>query len=95
MLSTVDWNRIFIPEGFAHGYCTLGPDTEVIYKVSGYYSPEHDWGLLWNDPALGAAWPVSADQTLMSDKDWTHPVLSCLPRHFSVSRREIPKARGR
>src|SRR5215831_13206841 len=82
VLSAADWNQIFIPEGFAHGYCTLEPNTEVIYKVSAYYSPEHDRGLLWNDPALGIAWPVSANEALVSDKDRTHPVLSELPQHF-------------
>jgi dTDP-4-dehydrorhamnose 3,5-epimerase len=82
VLSVADWIQIFIPEGFAHGYCTLEPATEVIYKVSAYYSPEHDRGLLWNDPALGIAWPVLADQTLLSEKDRKHPVLSNLPRYF-------------
>jgi dTDP-4-dehydrorhamnose 3,5-epimerase len=82
VLSAADWNQIFIPEGFAHGYCTLEPDTEVIYKVNAYYSPEHDRGLLWNDPALGIAWPVSPNEALVSDKDRTHPVLSDLPRYF-------------
>ena len=82
VLSAADWNQIFIPEGFAHGYCTLEPDTEVIYKVNAYYSPEHDRGLLWNDPALGIVWPVSTDKALVSDKDRTHPVLSHLPRYF-------------
>ena len=82
VLSATDWNQILIPEGFAHGYCTLEPDTEVLYKVSAYYSAEHDRGLLWNDPALGIAWPVSAARTSMSDKDRTHPVFSRLPRFF-------------
>ena len=82
VLSAADWNQIFIPEGFAHGYCTLEPDTEVIYKVNAYYSPEHDRGLLWNDPALGIVWPVSTDKALVSDKDRTHPVLAHLPRYF-------------
>jgi dTDP-4-dehydrorhamnose 3,5-epimerase len=82
VLSAADWNQIFIPEGFAHGYCTLEPNTEVIYKVSAYYSPEHDRGLLWNDPALGIARPVSAHEALISDKDQKHPVLSRLPRFF-------------
>ncbi len=82
VLSAADWNQIFIPEGFAHGYCTLEPNTEVLYKVNAYYSPEHDRGLLWNDPALGIAWPVSADEALVSDRDRKHPVLSCLPQHF-------------
>ena len=82
VLSAADWNQIFIPEGFAHGYCTLEPDTEVLYTVSAYYSAEHDRGLRWNDPALGIAWPVSADEASMSDKDRTLPVLSCSPRYF-------------
>jgi dTDP-4-dehydrorhamnose 3,5-epimerase len=82
VLSAIDWNQIFIPEGFAHGYCTLEPNTEVLYKVNAYYSPEHDRGLLWNDPALGIAWPVTADEALVSDRDRKHPALSCLPQHF-------------
>jgi dTDP-4-dehydrorhamnose 3,5-epimerase len=82
MLSAAEWNQIFIPEGFAHGFCTLEPDTEVIYKVSSYYSAEHDRGLAWNDPSLGIAWPVTADQAILSDKDRKHPVLADLPRYF-------------
>ena len=82
VLSASEWNQIFVPEGFAHGYCTLEPDTEVLYKVSAYYSPEHDRGLLWCDPALGIDWPVSADQALISDKDRKHPPLSQLSRFF-------------
>src|SRR5438874_2218557 len=82
VLSAAEGNQLFIPEGFAHGYCTLEPDTEVIYKVSAYYSPEHDRGLLWSDPALGIVWPVSGDQALISDKDRQHPVFSHLPQSF-------------
>ena len=82
VLSASEWNQIFVPEGFAHGYCTLEPDTEVLYKVSAYYSPEHDRGLLWCDPALGIDWPVSADQAVISDKDQKHPPLSQLLRFF-------------
>ena len=84
VLSASDWNQILIPEGFAHGYCTLEPDTEVLYKVSAYYSPEHDRGILWCDPALGIAWPISADEALISDKDRRHPVLSRLPKLFRL-----------
>ena len=82
VLSATEWNQIFIPEGFAHGYCTLEPNTEVIYKVSAYYSPAHDRGLLWNDPALDIAWPVSANEAMVSNRDRIHPVLSRLPRYF-------------
>jgi dTDP-4-dehydrorhamnose 3,5-epimerase len=82
VLSASDWTQIFIPEGFAHGYCTLEPNTEVVYKVSAYYSPEHDRGLLWCDPALGIAWPVLSEKAVVSDRDRKHPILSCLPRYF-------------
>jgi dTDP-4-dehydrorhamnose 3,5-epimerase len=80
--SAVDWNQIFISEGFAHGYCTLEPDTEVIYKVSAYYSHEHDRGPLWSDPASGISWPWWANEALVSDRDRADPVLPRLPRYF-------------
>jgi dTDP-4-dehydrorhamnose 3,5-epimerase len=82
VLSASEWNQIFIPEGFAHGFCTLEPNTEVIYKVNSYYSAEHDRGLLWNDPALGIAWPLAVGEALLSDKDRDHPLLADLPRYF-------------
>jgi dTDP-4-dehydrorhamnose 3,5-epimerase len=84
VLSASAWNQIFIPEGVAHGYCTLEPNTEVVYKVSAYYSPEHDRGVLWSDPALGIAWPISAGEALMSEKDRKHPVLLSSAAIFSV-----------
>lgn len=74
--------QLFVPEGFAHGFCTLAPSTEVVYKVNRYYSAEHDRGLLWDDPALGIAWPVAGAAALLSDKDRRHPVLTELPRYF-------------
>jgi dTDP-4-dehydrorhamnose 3,5-epimerase len=82
VLSATEWNQIFIPEGFAHGYCTLEPGTEVLYKVNRYYSAEHDRGLLWNDPCLGIAWPIEAGNAILSDKDRRHPVLANLPHYF-------------
>ena len=91
VLSASEWNQIFIPEGFAHGFCTLEPNAEVIYKVNSYYSAEHDRGLLWNDPALGIAWPLAVGEALLSDKDRDHPVLADLPRYF---RYDHPSVRG-
>ncbi len=82
VLSAAAGNQLFVPEGFAHGFCTLEPNTEVFYKVSRYYSAEHDRGLAWNDPALGIAWPVGDDSALLSDKDRRQPVLAELPAHF-------------
>jgi dTDP-4-dehydrorhamnose 3,5-epimerase len=61
--------QVFIPRGFAHGFCTLGPDTEVAYKVDGFYSSSCDGGLRWDDPDLKIAWPVSSVAAIVSDKD--------------------------
>lgn len=72
-LSAAAWNQILVPIGFAHGLMTLEPNTEVIYKVSDYYAPEHDHGLLWNDPALGIEWPLAEHEALLSDKDRAQP----------------------
>jgi dTDP-4-dehydrorhamnose 3,5-epimerase len=83
VLSAAEGNQLFVPEGFAHGFCTLEPNTEVFYKVNRYYSPEHDRGLLWNDPELGIAWPVGEREAVLSDKDRRQPVLSELPHFFA------------
>ena len=82
VLSAAEGNQLFVPEGFAHGFCTLEPNTEVVYKVNRYYSAEHDRGLAWDDPALGIAWPVSGTEALLSDKDRRQPVLAELPRYY-------------
>jgi len=68
-LSAQSGEQIFVPRGFAHGYCTLEDNTEVAYKVDDYYAPDCERGLLWNDPALGIAWPVAAAEAVLSDKD--------------------------
>ena len=73
VLSSEAWNQILVPVGFAHGLMTLEPNTEVVYKVSHYYAPEHDMGLLWNDPTLGIRWPIPEDEAVLSDKDRTQP----------------------
>jgi dTDP-4-dehydrorhamnose 3,5-epimerase len=80
-ISAQAWNQIFVPAGFAHGLVTLEPDTEVIYKVSNVYSPEHDKGLLWNDPDLGIDWPVAAEAAILSEKDESQPTLDELPAY--------------
>ena len=82
VLSAAEGNQLFVPEGFAHGFCTLEPNTEVVYKVNRYYSAEHDSGLLWNDPELAIAWPVSGEAALLSDKDRRQPILAELPAYF-------------
>jgi dTDP-4-dehydrorhamnose 3,5-epimerase len=67
-------NQIYIPTGFAHGFCTLEPDTEVSYKVSNFYSREHEVAVRWNDPALRIAWPVKEGEATLSDKDRAAPL---------------------
>ena len=82
VLSDEAWNQVYIPIGFAHGFMTLEPDTEVIYKVSNYYAPDHEMGLLWNDPALGIQWPILERRAVLTDKDRRHPRLTELLTPF-------------
>ncbi len=74
ILSSSNKRQLFVPQGFSHGFCTLVPQTEVLYKVDEFYSPENDRGIAWNDPALGIDWPLL--QPVLSDKDSKHPVLA-------------------
>jgi dTDP-4-dehydrorhamnose 3,5-epimerase len=76
VLSAENWRQVFVPVGFAHGFVTLEPNTEVVYKVSNYYAPTHERGVRWDDPALGIEWGVSADRAVLSDKDRRYPALA-------------------
>ncbi|MGE0724186.1 MAG: dTDP-4-dehydrorhamnose 3,5-epimerase [Alphaproteobacteria bacterium] len=84
-LSAEEWNQLWIPPGFAHGFCTITPDCEVLYKVTSYYSPAHDKGVMWNDPAIGIAWPVDPEAAMLSDRDRRHPRLAELPAYFDYA----------
>lgn len=74
-LSGENWTQLWIPEGFAHGYCTLTDGAEVIYKVTGRYDPAAERGIRFDDPEIGIDWPVKPDQVILSDKDRDLPLL--------------------
>jgi len=76
VISAAEWNQLFVPRGFAHGFVTLEEGTEVHYKVSAPYSPEHERSVRFDDPAIGIDWPVDAGALILSDKDRSAPTLA-------------------
>ncbi len=88
-LSADNWRQFWVPRGFAHGFCTLEPDTEVIYKVSDYYDPDCDKGVVWDDTSLGIDWPVTPVQAVLSDKDRSLPRLQDLPAYFAYDGTDV------
>jgi dTDP-4-dehydrorhamnose 3,5-epimerase len=81
-LSAADGKQLLVPAGFAHGFCTLEPDTQILYKVTAYYSPENDFGIAWNDPDLAIDWPILPGNAILSDKDTRLPSFNSLPTYF-------------
>lgn len=75
-LSGADPTALWIPPGFAHGFCTTAPDTTLVYKVTALYAPESDRSIRWDDPDLGIDWPVDADTVVLSAKDAAAPALA-------------------
>ena len=80
-LSAENGEQLYVPVGFAHGFVTLEPDSEIVYKCSDYYAPETEGAVLWNDPDIGIDWPTEADP-ILSDKDAVAPLLSDLETPF-------------
>ena len=86
VLSAQSWAQVWVPVGFAHGFCTLEPNTEVLYKVTDYYAPECDRGLLFDDPDLGIEWPIEPSCAILSERDRAHIRLRDLPPYFTYPR---------
>lgn len=82
-LSAENGRQLFVPVGFAHAFCTLRPDTEVIYKVSDTYAPECDGGVAWDDPTINIKWPLPASGPVLSDKDRNLPRLKDIKSPFA------------
>ena len=81
-LSADNWRQLLIPKGFAHGFQTLTDDCEVLYKVSDYYAPAAERGVMWNDPALGIDWPMTGDEVILKPGDTRWPLLADLAHDF-------------
>ena len=80
ILSEQNHNLLYVPEGFAHGFCVLSKDADVLYKVSNDYSPEHEKGIIWNDPDLNIPWPI--DKPILVEKDLQSPFLKDADNNF-------------
>lgn len=81
-LTATEPARLWVPAGFAHGYVTLEPDTEVVYKVTSGYAPQAEGGIRWDDPALGIDWPIAPAGMIVNDRDRDWPRLADAPAHF-------------
>ena len=84
VLSAGNWAQLWIPGGFLHGFCTLEPETEVIYKVTADYDRAAERGVIWNDPDLALPWPIEDGAALLSDKDAVLPRLRDCPDWFAA-----------
>jgi dTDP-4-dehydrorhamnose 3,5-epimerase len=77
ILSAENHYQLYIPPGFAHGFCVLSPSADFCYKCTDFYTPGDEYGLRWDDPRLSIAWPIPTP--LLSDKDCTYPTLETIP----------------
>jgi len=84
-ITAENWKQIWVPGGFLHGFCTLQPDTEVIYKVTAPYDKAAERAVIWDDPRLAVAWPVAAGSEALSDKDRAAPAFNPAVTWFTYS----------
>lgn len=73
IISESNHRQLLVPKGFAHGFCTLTPNVNFLYKCDNYYAPEADGGIAFNDPELGITWPFDLSKAITSEKDLKHP----------------------
>jgi dTDP-4-dehydrorhamnose 3,5-epimerase len=83
-LSAANWQQLWVPGGFLHAFITLEPDTEVVYKTTGYYDKASERGIIWNDPDLAIEWPIADDDIVLSDKDQVLPRWSEMGEWFTA-----------
>lgn len=80
VLSAENWSQLWVPGGFLHGFCTLEPDTEVVYKVTAPFDKAAERGVIWDDPDLAVPWPIPAEEAVLSEKDtWLPRLADCEP----------------
>ena len=85
VLSAADHRQLYVPAGFAHGFCTLSESADFLYKCTDYYRPEDEGGVLWNDPDLAIDWPI--ETPMLSAKDAAFPTMAAiLPERLPVYR---------
>ena len=83
ILSGTNHRQLYIPPGFAHGFCVLSADAHFVYKCTDFYAPGDEYGLRWDDPALHIDWPLAVP--FMSERDRHYPTLETIPpEHLPV-----------
>jgi dTDP-4-dehydrorhamnose 3,5-epimerase len=88
-LSAANWKQLWVPPGFAHGYVTLEPNCEVIYKVTDYYAPDCERGIAWDDPSLGVDWQFAPADLILVDRDRLNPRLADIEPAFQFEQRSL------
>lgn len=80
MLSDKNKRQLYVPPGFAHGFCVLSDEADIIYKCTDFYAPDDEYGIIWNDPEIGIDWPIT--NPVLSDKDSAFNTLPNIPEAF-------------
>jgi dTDP-4-dehydrorhamnose 3,5-epimerase len=84
-LSAENKRSMYVPPGFAHGFCVVSEYAEFHYKCTGYYSPENERSVIWNDPAVGIEWPIPLEKVILSEKDANAPILADADNNYVYS----------